>query len=254
MNRRFAVTCRGEKLLGAHARTGDDDVCLCPGPLQRLLDLRARCVRELGGLVPRLLEEAGALGLGVAELLARVAVGLREDLAGLGPGRVQDLSTLALGFLADARNLCLALLELHLRLANLLLGLPDLLGRRLLCVALDRVRELGGRADQVEGVHADGMAGRLGDRAARCGLEHAQLRLERGGVFAESVEGLLDLAPIEPLTRPRDVFEAGQRRQRRSLDSPWVLTGHLRYASTPPCGTGIAEKYDRIIGRKDSLP
>src|SRR5215211_7755636 len=92
----------------------------------------------------RLLEEAGALRLGVAELLTRVAIGLRENLARLGSGRVQDLSALALGFLTDARDLCLALLQLHLRLANLLLGLPDLLGRSFLRVALDRVGELGG--------------------------------------------------------------------------------------------------------------
>jgi hypothetical protein len=32
------------------------------------------------------------------------------------------------------------------------------------------------------------------------------------------------------------------------------LESTLRYASTPPCCTGVAEKYDRIIGRKDSLP
>ena len=149
---------------------------------------------ELGRLVPRLLEQPGALRLGVAELLARVAVGLREDLARLVAGRVQDLAPLALGLLADARDLGLALLELHLRLANLLLGLADLLGGGLLRVALDRVRELGGRADEVQRVHADRVARRLGDRATRRGLQHAQLRLERGHMPAEGVEGLLDLA------------------------------------------------------------
>ena len=104
--------------------------------------------------------------LGLAQLGGRVAVGLREDLARLVAGGVQDLGALPLGLLADARDLGLLLLELHLLLADLLLGAADLLRGRLLGVALDRVGELGGGAHEVQRVHADRVARRLGDGAA----------------------------------------------------------------------------------------
>ena len=71
---------------------------------------------------------------------------------------------------------------------------------------------------------------------------------------AEGVEGFLDLPALEPVSGARDVFEAGQRRQRRSLRSLWILSRHVRYASTPPFQHGCRRKYDPIIGRKGSLP
>jgi hypothetical protein len=92
----------------------------------------------------------------------------------------------------------------------------------------------------VQRVHANGMAGRLGDRALRSHLQDAKLRLKGGNVAAEGVERLLDLGAIEPFTRARDVLDARERRQRRPSCSPWVLSRHLLYASTLPF-TGVAE-------------
>ena len=184
MNRLVAVPGRREELLGAHASALDDHVGLRARPLERLLDLGPGRVRELGGLVARLLEEPCAARLRLPHLGRRVAVGVRKDLAGLGPRLIHDLGALPLGLLADPSDLGLLLLEVHLRLADLLLGDRDLLRRGLLGVALDRVGELGGGADQVERVHPDRMPARLGDAAPRRGLEHAQVRLERGHVDA----------------------------------------------------------------------
>ena len=110
---------------------------------------------------------------------------------------------MALGLLPDPCDLGLALLELHLRLTDLLLGLADLLRGGLLGVTLDRVGELGGRADEVQRVHADGVPRRLGDRAARRGLKHAQLCLQRGHLSAEGLEGLADLLAVVPLAGAR---------------------------------------------------
>ena len=80
----LAVAGRGEELLGAHARALDDDVGLRAGPLERLLDLGAGGVRQLGRLVAGLLEETVAARLGVMELGAGIPVRLRQDLARLG--------------------------------------------------------------------------------------------------------------------------------------------------------------------------
>jgi hypothetical protein len=51
----------------------------------------------------------------------------------------------------------------------------------------------------VERVHADRVARRLGDRAARRGLKDSKLRLERGHMPAERVEGFPDLLTVEAL-------------------------------------------------------
>ena len=82
-----------------------------------------------------------------------------------------------------------------------------------------------------------------------------QLRLQRGHMAPKGVEGLLHLGAVEALACPRDILDARERRQRRPvLRPPWFSARHLAYASTPPCGTGVAKEYDRIIGRKGSLP
>src|SRR5829696_165706 len=239
---RLAVTGCGQKLLGAHTRPLDDDLGLRSGPLESLLDLGAGGVRQPGRLVARLLEEPVAARLGVVELRARVAVRLRQDLARLVSRGIEDLAALALGLLANACDLGLALLQVHLRLADLLLGLADLLGGRFLRVALDRVRELGRRANEVQGVHADGMPRRLGDRAARRGLQDSQLRLERGYMPAERIEGLTDLFAVEALARARDVLQPRQGCEGMPSRATWILTRHLLYASISPFAHGFRQK------------
>ena len=116
--------------------------------------------------------------------------------------------------LADALDLGLLLRDRHLALANLLLAARDLLDRGLLGVALDRVGELGGGAHQVERVHAHGVARRLGRRAARRGLEHAQLRLQRSDVTAVCLERLLDPARGHTVGCEGKILCLRERRQR----------------------------------------
>jgi hypothetical protein len=55
----------------------------------------------------------------------------------------------------------------------------------------------------VQGVDPHGVPRRLGDRAARRGLQDSQLRLERGYMPAERIEGLTDLFPVEALAGAR---------------------------------------------------
>src|SRR5581483_4759087 len=88
----------------------------------------------------------------------------------------------------------LALADLALAAHELLLRPRELRGRRGLCVALERVGELGSRADQVQRVHAHGMpAGLAAAGAGTRGLKHAELRLELRDVTTEGVERLADL-------------------------------------------------------------
>ena len=151
----------------------------------------------------RLLEQAAALRLGLLQLARRVGVRLREQLARLVPRGVQHLGALALALLAVALDLGLALLQLVLAAAHLFLGLPELRRGGVLRVALDRVGELGGRADEVQRVHADRVARRLDGRGAPCRLEHAELRLELRGMAAEGVEGLARALGIEAVPGAR---------------------------------------------------
>jgi len=58
----------------------------------------------------------------------------------------------------------------------------------------------------VQRVHADGVPRRLGDRAARRGLQHSQLRLQRGHLLPEGLEGLADLVAVVALARARQVL------------------------------------------------
>ena len=95
---------------------------LCARPLERLLDLGPRRVRQLGGLVASLLEQPGATRLCLAELLARLTVRVGDELPGLVAGRGQDLVPLALALLAEPLDVALALLDVLLALAHFLLG------------------------------------------------------------------------------------------------------------------------------------
>ena len=190
-------------MLGA----GEHRAGLRARPLERLLDLGAGGVRELGRLVARLLEQAVALGLRLLQLGGRVGVGLREQLARLVPRGVQHLGALALALLAVALDLGLARLQVDLAAAHLLLGLAELGGRRVLRVALDRVGELGGGADEMERVHPDRVPGRLDGRRPAGRLEHAELRLQLGGMPAEGVEGLANVLRVEAVPARGDVLD-----------------------------------------------
>ena len=200
-DRLLAEAGGGEKLLGAVLRAGEDGAALCTRPLERLLDLCACCVRELGRLVARLLEEPVALGLRLLQLAGRFGVRLREQLARLVPCGVQQLAALPLALLAVALELALALLQVGLAAAHFFLGLPELCSRSVLCVALDRVGELRRGADEMECVHADGVPGRLDGRGAAGGLEDAQLSLQLGGVAPEARRRPRARAPCR--VRPR---------------------------------------------------
>ena len=160
---------------------------------------------------------------------------------------------LPLGLLADAGDLGLLLLELHLLLADLLLGAADLLRGRVLGVALDRVGELGRGADDVQRVHADGMAGRLGARALGRRLEHAQVGLQGRDVPPEGVEGLLHLGAVVAVGRARQVLEPGQGRQAR-LGPTRFLRGHVRYASPPRSDRGLDTSMPFLIGWIARIP
>ena len=59
----------GKQLLGTLLGTGEDGARLGAGPLERLLDLGAGGVRQLGCLVACLLEQTCAACLGLAQLL-----------------------------------------------------------------------------------------------------------------------------------------------------------------------------------------
>ena len=68
--------------------------------------------------------------------------------------------------------------DLALPAHELLLGASKLRCRCILCVALNGVRELGRSANEVQRVHAHGVAARLHGAAALAGrLQHAELRL-----------------------------------------------------------------------------
>src|SRR5205085_1349283 len=177
-------------------------------PLERRLDLGPRRVRQLRGLVARLLEEPRALRLRLAELGLRLGVRLRDDLPRLLVRRAQDLRPLALALLPVALDVGLGRLKVALAAPHLLLGLPELRRRGALRVALQRVGELGRRANEVERVHADGVPGRVDARRPPRRLEHAELRLELSRMTPERVEGLAHPLPVVPGSLGRQVLEA----------------------------------------------
>ena len=234
----LAETGSGEQLLGAVLGAGEDRGRLGACPLQRLLDLGAGGVRELGRLVARLLEQTGGAGLGLLDLLRRLEVGLGEQLARLVLGRVDDLGALTLALCAVALDLGLARLQLVLASRHLFLGPVELRRGGGLGVALDRVGELGGGADQVQRVHADGVAARLDLAGAAGGLQHAELGLELGRVTAERVEGLAHLVGVVALARAREVLDLWQRGQRgRGRGVPWILSRHSFGSLSCGCGS-----------------
>ena len=222
----LAETGGGQELLGSLLRAGHDRGGLGAGPLERLLDFGAGGVRELGRLMACLLDEPGGARLGLANLLGHVALCVLEQLARLVPGGVRDLGPLALGLLAVALDLGLAVLQLALAPRDLFLRSRQLIRGRLLGVALERVGELGGRADQVEGVHADGVAGRLDAAGPARGLKDAELRLELGGVAAERIERVPN--PVRVVAAARSLREVLHPRQRRQCRRCGRAAGILR--------------------------
>ena len=81
----------GEQLLGAVLGTAEDRGGLGACPFERLLDLGARRVGQLRGLVARLLEQPGRACLGLAELLRDLALRVRAQLPYLVPRGGQGL-------------------------------------------------------------------------------------------------------------------------------------------------------------------
>ena len=208
----------GEQLLGSRLRALEDRGGLRARPLERLLDLGAGGVRELGRLVARLLEQPGAARLGLVQGSRRVAVRVRKQLARLALRGVQDLVALALALLAEALDLPLLLLQLALAARDLDLGAAELRGGRGLRVPLECVGELGGRTDEMQRVHPHRVtrgidAGRLPGR-----LQHAELRLQLQRVAAEGVERLADAVGLErALLGLRQVLQARKRGERGLL-------------------------------------
>jgi hypothetical protein len=196
-------------------RTGEDRRGLRARPLERRLDLRPRRVRQLRGLVSRLLEEPRTLGLRLAQLGLRLGVRLGDDLPRLLVRRAEDLRALPLALLPVALDVRLLRLDVALAAPHLLLGLPELRGRGALRVALERVRELRRRANQMERVHADGVPRRVDAGRPPRRLEHPKLRLELRRVPPERVEGLTHPLAVVPVSRGRQVLEARKRGESR---------------------------------------
>jgi hypothetical protein len=151
-----------------------------------------------------------------------------EQLPRFVPRGVHHLRPLALALLPVALDLGLALLEIVLTVPYLFLCFPELCGRGVLGVTLDRVGELGRGANEMERVHPDGMTGRLDRGASAGGLEHAELRLQLRGVTAERVEGLAHALGIEAVAALRDVLEPRQRGQRRGACATRAFNCHVR--------------------------
>ena len=165
--------------------------------------------------MPRLLEQPGALGLGLAELGRRVTVCGGEQFARFVLRRVDDLVALALALLAVALDLALTVLQLALPACDLGLRALDLRGGGVLGVALERVRKLGCRANEVQRVHAHRMARRVDVGRLPCGLQDAELRLQLQRMAAERVECLANAVGLErAVVGLRQVLEPGQRGER----------------------------------------
>jgi hypothetical protein len=151
----------------------------------------------------------------VGKLAGPVLFRLRDRVLGFTPGLVQRLGGLTLDLGAVALRLCVALVELCVRVADLGLRPGQLSSGRLLGAALEPVREIGRRANQVQRIHAPCVADRLDCSAARCRLQDAQLRLVPGELAAERVERLRDFRPVEALLGNRQVLEPRHADERR---------------------------------------
>src|SRR5207253_5567606 len=136
-NRFVAETSGAEQLLRAFLRAADDHPGLRARPFEGLLDFGPGGVRQLGGLMARLLEQAGCAGLGLPDLLRGLLLRLLHVLARLGLGRAHHLGPLALALVAVPVDVGLALLQLTLPAGDLLLGAAELCSRGVLSVALD---------------------------------------------------------------------------------------------------------------------
>jgi len=110
----------------------------------------------------------------------------------------------------------LAILQLVLAAAHLFLRLAKLRRRGILCVALNRVGELRGSADEMQRVHPDGVSAGLDDGRTSCSLEHSELRLQLRRVAPEGVEGLANaLGLVGAVAGLRQVLEPRERGQGR---------------------------------------
>jgi hypothetical protein len=211
----------GQKLFGSLLCTRQYGSRLTPRPLERLLDLGSHRVRQLGGLVPRLLDESRGACLRLAAFLARFAVRVGQELTGLFPGRVQRLGTESLALATEALDLALLLAQFLSAFPNLRLRPAELRCRRALGVALDHVGKLSRLPDQMERIHPQRVPGRLDVGCPPCRLEHTQLRLELDDVATERVERLADALLVEALLDDRQVLDPGE----------WRYDGLLRCAS-----------------------
>src|SRR6266404_3107485 len=156
---------------------------------------------------------------------------LREQLAGLVPRGVEHLRPLALALLAVALDLGLAVLQLDLATAHLFLRLAELRRGGVLCIALDRVGELRGSADEMQRVHPDGVPAGLDNRGTARSLEHPELRLQLRRVASKGVEGLANALRIEAVPGRGKVLESRQTRQRRGSYPVRPFGCHLVRAS-----------------------
>ena len=199
-------------------------------PLERLLDLGAGGVRELGRLVARLLEQAVALAPRPPG--ARVVASAWPSRAARAPRSGPRSASRRAGArsLRGSARPQPARLHPALAAADLDLGRAELGRRRRLGVALERVGELCGGADQMEGVHADGVPARLDARGPRRppAARAAAPAAER--VPAEALERLAD--PLGSI-RPRGLRQVLEPRQRRSArdDCGWACGCMV----VPPC-------------------
>src|SRR2546430_3262360 len=107
-----------EQLLRAFLGPADDRTGLRARPLESLLDLGPRRVRELGRLVARLLEQARGARFGLFDLLRGLLLRFLRRLPGLGLRGVQHLGPLALALAAEALDLGLAVLQLEIGTAH----------------------------------------------------------------------------------------------------------------------------------------
>ena len=110
---------------------------------------------------------------------------------------------------------------------DLFLGPRQLIRGRLLRIALERVGELGGGADQVERVHADRVTGRLDAATGPArGLKNAELGLELGGMATERIERVPN--PVRVVAAARSLREVLHPRQRRQCRRCGRAAGILR--------------------------
>src|SRR5207302_9200797 len=105
------------------------------GPLERLLDLGPRSVRQLGGLVTCLLEQPGGARLGLLDLLRSLLLCVLDGLTSLSLRGIEHLGPLTLALGPVAIDVGLPCLKLALAPSDLFFGPAELGGRGGLGVA-----------------------------------------------------------------------------------------------------------------------